>query len=323
MSAVVAIRERGGGGGGARRRLDEQALATAGMAASPNTRRAGATAYRVFAEVLRVRYGEASGGKVTIASVAASRVGAVRRLAATLGPTRSYSRRLPHVQRDQPRALSGVELARLLYQPGRRAVIGSRDPAIVELLARAGLMRAELAHLTAAVIQERGRQPDARGAPRSRPAAQTRSRWWWSGRPSAGTRTVPLHVSPRRARTLVCPPANRRRATRCSSACATGARPEAISVSAVGDVVVKHAAGAGIRADRRTAHALRHISARCSPRAACRWRSSASSSAISAAIVWLSAAIVWLSAAILWLASAQQGFAVPPTRSRLQPASVV
>ncbi len=65
--------------------FDEQALATAGMAASPNTRRAGATAYRVFAEVLRVRYGEASGGKVTIASVAAWRVSAVRRLAATLG----------------------------------------------------------------------------------------------------------------------------------------------------------------------------------------------------------------------------------------------
>ena len=36
------------------------------------------------------------------------------------------------------------------------------------------------------------------------------------------------------------------------------ARPEAISASAVGDVVAKHAAGAGVREDRRTAHALRH-----------------------------------------------------------------
>lgn len=36
------------------------------------------------------------------------------------------------------------------------------------------------------------------------------------------------------------------------------ARPEAISASAVGDIVTKHAAGAGVREDRRTAHALRH-----------------------------------------------------------------
>ena len=52
----------------------------------------------------------------------------------------------------------------------------------------------------------------------------------------------------------------RRRATRCSSACASAGRaqPEPISASAVGDVVAKHAAGAGIREDRRTAHALRH-----------------------------------------------------------------
>ena len=33
---------------------------------------------------------------------------------------------------------------------------------------------------------------------------------------------------------------------------------EALSASAVGDVVAKHAAGAGVRDDRRTAHALRH-----------------------------------------------------------------
>jgi site-specific recombinase XerD len=33
---------------------------------------------------------------------------------------------------------------------------------------------------------------------------------------------------------------------------------EEISPSAVGDVVAKHAAGAAIREDRRTAHALRH-----------------------------------------------------------------
>ena len=36
------------------------------------------------------------------------------------------------------------------------------------------------------------------------------------------------------------------------------ARQKAISASAVGDIVAKHAAGAGIREDRRTAHALRN-----------------------------------------------------------------
>jgi site-specific recombinase XerD len=56
------------------------------------------------------------------------------------------------------------------------------------------------------------------------------------------------------------PAGRRRRATRCSSACAKrrSAQPEAISASAVGDIVAKHAVGAGVREDRRTAHALRH-----------------------------------------------------------------
>ena len=36
------------------------------------------------------------------------------------------------------------------------------------------------------------------------------------------------------------------------------ATSEKLSASAVGDVVAKHAAGAGGRDDRRTAHALRH-----------------------------------------------------------------
>ena len=53
--------------------FDEQALAIAGMAASPNTRRAYASAYRAFADFLRARYGEASTETVTIASVAAWR----------------------------------------------------------------------------------------------------------------------------------------------------------------------------------------------------------------------------------------------------------
>ena len=34
--------------------------------------------------------------------------------------------------------------------------------------------------------------------------------------------------------------------------------PEPLSAGAVGDIVAKHAAAAGVRDDRRTAHALRH-----------------------------------------------------------------
>ncbi len=188
MSAI-AVREREGGGGVLVDDFDERALAIAGMAASPNTRRAYATAYRAFAGFLRARYGEASKDTITIASVAAwrdelagrglapssitQRVSAVRRLAATLGADPLVQQvRCTHVQRDEPRALSDVELDRLLRQPDRRTVIGIRDRAILELLARAGLRRAELARLTVADIQERGRQPDARRRTRYRARAR-------------------------------------------------------------------------------------------------------------------------------------------------------
>jgi len=70
---TVALRGPEDGGGVLVDAFDEQALAIAGMAASPNTRRAYATAYRAFAGFLRARYGEASRDTVTIASVAAWR----------------------------------------------------------------------------------------------------------------------------------------------------------------------------------------------------------------------------------------------------------
>jgi site-specific recombinase XerD len=91
------------------------------------------------------------------------RVSAGRRLAATPGADPLVQQvRCSHVQHDEPRALSDAELDRLLRQPDRRTTIGVRDRAILELLARAGLRRAELARLTLSDIQERDRQPDAR-----------------------------------------------------------------------------------------------------------------------------------------------------------------
>jgi integrase/recombinase XerD len=257
----------------------QRALAIAASAAAPNTRRAYATAYRAFAAFLRDRYGEASAATITVAAVTgwrdeltaqglaastvAQRVSAVRRLAAAIGADPLVAQvRCTQVQHDRPTALSDRELSALLARPDLRTTTGVRDRAILELLARAGLRRSELANLTLADIHERGRQPDARRrtaiAPRrgdqtplevvvrGSKRGRTRSvplhadalaalRGWYAARPQAGTKT--LFVSLR----------NRRSAIR-----------EPLSASAVGDVVAKHAAAAGVRDDRRTAHALRH-----------------------------------------------------------------
>jgi integrase/recombinase XerD len=216
---------------------------------------------------------------ITIASVAAwrdeiaarglspssitQRVSAVRRLAATLGADPLVQQvRCTHVQRDEPRALSDVELDRLLGQPDRRTTIGVRDRAILEMLARAGLRRAELACLTLNDIQERGRQPDARRrtaiAPRR--TEQTRLEVVVRASKRGRTRTVPLHAEAHDAlsRWYTSRPTSASEALFVSLRQRRSAQPEAISASAVGDIVAKHAACAGIREDRCTAHALRH-----------------------------------------------------------------
>jgi integrase len=59
------------------------------------------------------------------------------------------------------------------------------------------------------------------------------------------------------------------------------ATAEAISASAVGDVVAKHAAATGVREDRRTAHALRHTFCTMLDERDVAWKSSASSPATS------------------------------------------
>lgn len=281
MTTAVVARGRAHGGGDPVLvdAFDEQALAIAAMAAAPNTRRAYATAYRAFAAFLRARYGEASRETITIASVAAwrdalttqglapssvaQRVSAVRRLAAALGADPLVQQvRCTHVQHEKPRALSDVELERLLRQPDRRTVIGIRDRAILELLARAGLRRAELARLTLSDIRERARQPDARRRTAIAPgrAGQTRLEVVVRASKRGRTRTVPLHSEAHDAlaRWYTSRPTSASDTLFVSLRQRRSARPEAISASAVGDVVAKHAAGAGIRDDRRTAHALRH-----------------------------------------------------------------
>jgi integrase len=87
--------------------------------------------------------------------------------------------RCSQVQHERPKALSDRELSQLLARPDLRATIGICDRAILELLARAGLRRSELEHLTLSDVQERGRQPK-RAPPHS-------DRFWtWSPLSSLG-----------------------------------------------------------------------------------------------------------------------------------------
>jgi integrase/recombinase XerD len=196
-------------------------------------------------------------------SSVAQRVCAVRRLAAAVGADPLVAQvRCTQVQHARPRALSDRELSALLARPDLRTTIGIRDRAILELLARAGLSPSELARLTLTDVQERGRQPDAR-----RRAAIARSRGEQTplelvvrGAKRGRTRTIPLHAHAHDAlrRWYAARPAAATDALFVSLRTRQSAVPEALSASAVGDVVAKHAATAAVREDRRTAHALRH-----------------------------------------------------------------
>ena len=172
---------------------------------------------------------------VTIASVAAwrdelaarglspssvtQRVSVVRRLAAALGADPLVQQvRCTHVQQEEPRALSDAELDRLLGRPDLRTTIGVRDRAILELLARAGLRRAELARLTLSDIQERGRQPDARRRTAIAPGRAEQTRLEVVVRASKRGRTRTVRCMARRMTRWRggTPAARRRRATRSS-----------------------------------------------------------------------------------------------------------
>jgi integrase/recombinase XerD len=270
------------GGGGELELVDafvERALAIAASAAAPNTRRAYATAYRAFAVFLRARYGQASVETFTVAAVAAwrdeltaqglaassvaQRVSAVRRLAAAIGADPLIARvRCTQIQHERPSALSDRELSQLLARPDLRTTIGIRDRAILDLLARAGLRRSELARLTLTDIQQRGRQSDKRrrAAIAPRRGDQTPLEVVVRGSKRGRTRTVPLHAEACDALRgwYAARPAAGTDALFVSLRQRQSAVPEPISAGAVGDVVVKHATAAGVREDRRTAHALRH-----------------------------------------------------------------
>jgi len=270
------------GGGGELELVDAfeaRALAVAASAAAPNTRRAYANAYRAFAGFLRAHYGIASIETFTLAAVAAwrdhltsqglapssvaQRVSAVRRLAVAIGADPLVGQvRCTHVQHERPTALSDRELSALLARPDLRTTIGVRDHAILEFLARAGLRRSELAQLTLADIQERGRQPDARrrAAVAPRRGDQTPLEVVVRGSKRGRTRTVPLHAEAHDAlrRWYAARPPAATDALFVSLHPRRSAVPREISAGAIGAVVAKHAAAVGVREDRRTAHSLRH-----------------------------------------------------------------
>ena len=107
------------------------------------------------------------------ASTVAQRVSAVRRLAAAIGADPLVAQvRCTQVQPERPSALSDRELSALLARPDLRTTIGVRDRAILELLARAGLRRSELARLT--LGRRPGAWPPTRRPPAHRDSSQAR-----------------------------------------------------------------------------------------------------------------------------------------------------
>jgi Phage integrase, N-terminal SAM-like domain len=169
------------GSAGARRRLrGARALAIAGSAAAPNTRRAYATSYRAFAAFLHARYDEASLQTSTLQAVAgwrdeltqqgvasssvAQRVSAVRPLAAQIGADPVVRCAAPTSNTSAPaRCKTSSSLG-----CSRARICSRRSVSATARSSRAGTRRSELARLTLNDIQERGRQPDARtmGSPR-------------------------------------------------------------------------------------------------------------------------------------------------------------
>ena len=111
-------------------------------------------------------------------------------------------------------------------------------------------------------MRERGRQPDARRrtaiAPRR--GDQTPLEVVVRGSKRGRTRTVPLHADAVQALRswYASRPLAATDALFVSLRTRRSATPEPLSAGAVGDVVAKHAAAAGVRDDRCTAHALRH-----------------------------------------------------------------
>jgi integrase/recombinase XerD len=169
-----------------------------------------------------------------------------------IGKVRSQS-----VARGQPRALSQDEYARLLRMPDRRTTRGKRDLALLHLLGTAGLRRSEACALELSDVDERRRAGDGR----LRQAIAHSSAWWVTVRYAkrGRTRQVPLDSDALEAieqwvkarpiaeseQLLLSLPRTRR-------------PPRTLAPRDVARIVGRYAEAAGLPADRRSPHVLRH-----------------------------------------------------------------
>ena len=251
--------------------LNELALEVASRQAAPATRSTYASVYRAFAAALGP---DATADDVTPHAVRAWRdrlerdgrppatiakhLSALRKLAAALGADAAIAQvRSESVARGEPRALTAEELERLLRMPDRRTTQGKRDLALLHLLAHAGLRRGEAAALQLADVDERRRAADGR----LRAAVAGSTSWWVTitygkrGR----TRSVPLEedalkaiVAWVRARPVAAT------AHLLLSLPRTGRAAAGLTTRDIARIVERHATTAGLPADRRSPHVLRH-----------------------------------------------------------------
>jgi len=266
-------------------RVDPQALATlagevAHRQAAPNTRRAYAAAYRQLAAMLTLQLGrpprredltaeavrryrdhleQAGRDPTTIAN----RLSAFRQLAAAVRADPACRQvRAQRADPDQPRALDPADYERLLAMPDGRRRAGRRDRAVLLLLGDAGLRRAEAARLDVDDVYPARRQPDGRLRHAIAGGRANQTDWVVRVRHSKRGRTREVPLSRRtleaiRAWVDVRPAA---RSPRLLVSLPRGRHHPAqpLSPAAVGDIVKRHAATAGLPTEQRTAHVLRH-----------------------------------------------------------------
>jgi integrase len=169
-----------------------------------------------------------------------------------------------------PRALTPDELRRVLATPDRGTTRGKRDLALLEILARAGLRRAEAATVRWEHLLRVERWPD--GQTRSAVAAGPAEETTWAIRVEHSkrgrSRTVPFAAPVVRAlqdwrRTGAASAAQRAGASATIFVSLPHPRApdsggEPLSPAAVGDIATRYTRAAGVPAGRQTAHALRH-----------------------------------------------------------------
>lgn len=192
------------------------------------------------------------------AATIAKHLSALRTLADALDVDPQIAKvRSQSAARGQPRAISHDEYERLLRMPDRRTRQGKRDLALLHLLGSAGLRRSEAAGLLLADVDEHRRAGD----PRLRQAIGRSTSWWVTVRRAkrGRSRRVPLDHDTLEA--IIAWVKTRPAAATehlLLSLPRTGNPPRPLSTRDIARIVARHAQAAGLPADRRSPHVLRH-----------------------------------------------------------------